>query len=291
MLKKIALAAFTAVSLSALAQTSTNNNASQSTMTTQTTASTNPYWENSANDGDMSWRQKYDTYAIASVDVNNIPMTDQYRVLRHELKSIPAGKAFTLTNFLLKSPGDQEQVLLKALVVNFKQASAVRDEVAQSRYGTYADYAWMNYPALTWSDTPGQNSWTSIPNFGSDTMTMTNSGDSSLNEQIAMTEDNSRPMRMVMSHKGWRDIGYDRALDILGAGLSENERGVLHTIFMPRVESAASFNSEGNYTNEDVLDAAICLINSNASMVDGLTRYGWYSHFNPHYYESNHWSW
>jgi hypothetical protein len=287
MLKKFTLAAFTAVAVSALAQqtttTTTTTTNSQGQVVSQSTTTSSWGWE------DSSWRQRYDTYAIANTDINSISSLDEWRILYRQERMIPQGKAYALNDFMSRIPSDYETVLMHALVNNFKQASMVRDEVAMARFGTNSTYAWLSYPPLTWSDTPGQNSWSTLTfnNNGSTAMTsgntyMDNNGD----WNIAMRDDSSRAMRMVMRHRGgWRDIDYDRAVEILNSGLNGNQRGIINELFHPTANDPLS------YSNEEALDAIVCLINNNAAMVDHLDRYAWYNHFDPNYYSRDQWAW
>jgi hypothetical protein len=281
MLKKIALAAMAAATASVMAQSTTQTTTTTTTnqgVTTQQTATTTS--------GDWGWRQKYDTYHIASVDVNGISSWDKERILRHDLKDINQADAFCLTNFLTRIPSDQEYVLVKALVNNYKMASAVRDEVAMARFGSASPtYTWMSYPALTWSDTPGQNSWTSVTMADNGTMTTTMTTDSDYDSAVAVTDDQFRPMRMLMAHRNERsDIDYYRAVDILNTGLDATDQGQIVALFHPRQDDPNSF------INEQPLDAIIHLIQSNANMVHELNRYSWYNHYDPGYY-SETWRW
>jgi hypothetical protein len=279
MLKKIAFAAFATVSVAAMAQSGMNNNNNQSGT-----------WNNNNNNGqsmrwsdrDADWNSKYNTYAIGTADTSNLSVMDDYRILHHELKSIPSVKAYVITDFLSRLPGDQEAVLLKGLVNNYKQASIVRDEVAMARFGPDQTYAWLSYPPLTWGSNPGENSWASINPSSITVVTYNDNGWTDSN--IAMTDDQSRPMRMVIAHRGWHEISYDDALDILGSGLSHNEQGVLHTTFQPMIWKPSTYNSVGSYTNEEALDAIICLIEANAKMTQNLDRFAWYNHFDKNYY-------
>jgi hypothetical protein len=114
-------------------------------------------------------------------------------------------------------------------------------------------------------------------------MTMvTTTGDT----EIAMTDDASRPMRMVMRNKGWRDIDYDRVVSILDAPLDDYDRSIMADAFHPRASDPT------DYTNAEALDGIITLINQNADMVDHVDRYAWYNHFDKDYYNRNtSWSW
>jgi len=265
MLKNLTLAAFALAAVSAVAQDWNTSNMSRSD------------WS--------SWRMKYDTYAIANTDLNTISKFDQWRILNHEEKAMPAGQAYALESFFELASPDQERIVLKALTANFKQASMVRDEVAMARFGrSDGTYAWLSYPPLTWGANPGENSWASLPADTTTTTVVTTTPNT--DTEIAMTDDVSRPMRIVMRHSGWRDIDYDQAVDILGAPLDDYDRGILHATFHPCV------NDPTTYTNEAALDSIICVINQNAMMVDHLDRYAWYNHFDKDYYNYNtNWSW
>jgi hypothetical protein len=274
-LKTLTLAAFTVAAAAAVAQTGTSTTTT-TTITTQTTA---------PQDGQGNWQQRCGTYAIGAADMNSISMSDRHRIIRMELNDINAGKAYTVRDFLSNLPREQQEVVIKAMVNNFRQASIVRDEVAMTRFGNSGTYAWLSYPPLTWSATPGQNSWSQITTTTSVTTTTDATlSNSDMNQAVAMTDDQSRPMRMVMAHRGARDINYDQAVDILGAGLSIADRDALADIFHERTENPLSF------TNAEALDGIICVINNNATMVDSLNRWSWYNHFVPNYYSSHHWN-
>jgi|GEM_PF-6509907 len=235
-------------------------------------------WEmNSGHTDWPAWRAKYDTYAIASTDLNGISEFEQWRILRHEERTMPPAKAYDLNRFLdeIASP-DQQRIVLKALTANFKEASAIRDEVAMARFGKDdATYAWLAYPPLTWGDQPGQNSWASLPTPPATTVVVVAP---TAETEIAMTEDSSRPMRMVMRQHGWRDIDYDQAIDILGAPLDDYDRAILDDTFHPWSSDPMT------YTNNEALDAMIYLINQNADMCNHLDRYAWYNHYDKDYY-------
>jgi hypothetical protein len=281
MLKNIAFVAFAAVAASALAQTTTQQTTTTTTdnqgmVTNQSTTTTT--W---ADGYDGTWRQKYDTYHIGSTDINSLNPWEMLRVARWNLRQGNATDAYNITEFLNQIPSDQEYVIVKALANNYKQASMVRDEVAMARWGSApTDYAWLGYPPLTWSDTPGQNSWSNLTfnNNGTTTTTTTTMTDNSWDNAIAMTDDASRPMRMMMAHKWGGDLNYYTAVDILGSGLDNTDRGVLAEIFHPRQDDPNSFS------NEAVLDSIIHVIKSNAMMVHGLGQFSWYNHFRPDYY-------
>lgn len=284
MLKKIALAAMAAATAAAMAQSTTQTTTTTTTtnnqgMTTQQTTTTNTDW---------SWHQKYDTYHIGSVDVNSISEWDKKRILRWNLKEANQADAFCLTSFLERLPSDQQYILVKALVNNYKMASAVRDEVAMARFGSASPaYTWLSYPALTWTDTPGQNSWSSVTmtDSGTTTVTQTTTTTDDYDNAVAMTDDQFRPMRMLMAHKGERsDIDYYRAVEILDAGLDATDCGQIAALFHP------TQNDPNSFTNERPLDAIIHLIQSNANMVHELNRYSWYNHYDPGYY-SETWRW
>jgi hypothetical protein len=281
MFKKIALGAMAAAAASVMAQTSTT------TTTTTTTNQGTTTVQQTTTSGDSGWHQKYDTYHIANSDVTSIDRFDMARILRHNLKDINQGDAYVLNNFLDRLPSDQQYILTKALVNDFKMASAVRDEVAMARFGSASPtYAWMSYPPLTWSDTPGQNSWTAITmTDNGSTVVTTTTTDGDYDNAVTMTDDQYRPMRILMAHKGDRsDIDYYRAVDILDSGLDATDQGQIAGLFHPRQDDMNSF------TNEQALDAIIHLIQSNANMVHELNRYSWYNHFDPGYYSAS-WRW
>ncbi len=232
-----------------------------------------------------SWREKYDTYHIGSTDTKQMNPWEMLRVARWNLKQVNASDAFTIENFLDRLPSDQEYVVVKALVNNFKQASMVRDEVAMARFGTDpGTYTWMTYPPLTWSDTPGQNSWSTLTFNDNGTTTTVTDNDYSLDNAIQMRDDEARPMRMMMSHRWSGDMDYYRVVDILDSGLDSTDRTQLAEIFHPQA------NDSNSFTNEAVLDAITHVIQSNAKMVKELGRYSWYEHFGPDYYTSS-WRW
>lgn len=284
MFKKIVFAAFTVAAMSAIAQ-------DQTTKTTTTTTTTNGMVTDQSvrsttwSDDDMGWRQKYDSFHMGSVDVNTLNPWEQLRIVRHVLGKEDTGDSYVLTDFFMRMPSDQEMVLVKALCANYKHACAIRDDVAMARYGTGdGSYAWLNYPPLTWSDTPGQNSWTSInmDTTASTTTTTTTTmveGNNTFAEDIAITNDDSRPMRMVMRDRGSRPIDYDKAVSILDASLDDHERSVLSEIFHPRSSDPL------DYTNAQELDACIHYIQYNAKMADYIGRYAWYNHFDHSYAE------
>jgi hypothetical protein len=213
---------------------------------------------------------KYDTYSIASTDINSLSYNELWRVVRTDLRGCNSADAQTITTFINDLPPDQSFAVLQGLAYNYKQASMVRDEVAMARFGGDSNYAWLSYPLLTWSSTPGQNSWSAItfPNSYVTTMPGT------MDNDIAMTNDFSRPMRMVMSRGKDRDINYDRAVRILSSGLTDLEAGNIHVLFHPAAFDPLS------YTNETELDSITRVIECNASMVDHLNRYAWYNHMN-----------
>jgi hypothetical protein len=107
-----------------------------------------------------------------------------------------------------------------------------------------------------------------------------------LDATIAMTDDQSRPMRMLMSNRHDRgDINYDRAVDILCSGMTYLDRTVIQDVFHPLGTGGTS------YTNEEALDAIVRLIQDNAMIVHYLDRYSWYNHFDPAYYTSGRYDW
>lgn len=285
MFKKIAFAAMAVATASALAQTTTTTTTTTTqpngTTTVQQTTTTTPPMP--SGDG---WWQKYDTYHIASVDVGNIGRYDMERILHHDLRDIKPSDAFVITSFLRSLPGDQEYCLVKALVCNYKAASAVRDEVAMARFGTPDTYAWLAYPPLTWTETPGQNSWTNLTFTDNGTVTTTvTETTTDYDDAVALTDDQYRPMRFLMHHREDRaDIDYYRAVEILDAGLDSTERSQIADLFHP------THNDPNSFTNEEALDSCIHLIQSNADMVHELNRYSWYNHFDPGYYTET-WRW
>jgi hypothetical protein len=268
MLKTIAFTTLAAMTVAAFAQSG------QGSMNTMNSGSYQGTWRDNP---DFT----YDTYNMNSVDINSLSPWRIGQLVKHSLKGANAADAYTINNFIELLPPDQGNALLKALAINYKQASIVRDEVAMARYGTDQTYAWLNYPALTWTDTPGQNSWSSI-NFDSTPYATTpmNTSDA----MIALTDDQSRPMRMVMRVRGERDIDYDRAVGILCSGLSEIEKAAIREVFHP-----AQFDP-ATYTNAEALDSIIRVVESNAKMADNLGRYAWYNHFDKDYY-SHHMGW
>jgi hypothetical protein len=283
MFKKFASAAFAVVAISALGQTTTQQTTTTTTTTT-TTAPINP---------DATWREKYDTYHIGSVDLGSISWWDMHRVVNHNLRDVRPSDAYTISNFLQRIPADDESVMVKALVNNYRQACIVRDEVAMARFGTDQTYAWLTYPPLTWSDTPGQNSWSTLTfnDNGSTTATTTTVTTGPLDDAVALTDDQSRPMRMIMSNRMSRaDIDYDRAVDILCSGMDNTERGAIVELFHP-MDLTTGITGAPNYTNEEALDAIIHLIQNNAMMVHYLDRFSWYNHFDPAYYTSGRYEW
>jgi hypothetical protein len=280
MFKKIAMAAFTAAAVAALGQdttTTTTTTTTNGAVTTQTT--------NTTYNGDQDWRMKYDTYHIASVDMDTVSEYHMYKILKHEIRDLPASDQFELTNFLDRLPSDQAWPVLKGLVNNYKQASAVRDEVAMARYGNADTYAWLSNPPLTWAETPGQNSWTSITMAPNGTVTSTTTTTDNGEMAITMTDDSSRPMRMVMAHRDMRDVDYDRAVDILKSGLPYSDRVKIEELFHPEVRNQIDFS------NSRALDAIIHVIDYNAKMADKIGRWEWYNHFDTNYYTSNRNNW
>jgi hypothetical protein len=264
MLKTIALTTtLAALTVAGLAQTT------QTTVTTTTT----------------SWNDNpefmYDTYNMGSIDINSLSPWKISKLVRRSLKDCNSNDAYVINEFVELAPPDQANALLKALAINFKQASVVRDEVAMARFGTDKDYAWLSYPALTWSNTPGQNSWSAI-NFDNTPYTNVTMGDNMA--MIPLTDDQTRPMRMVM-RSDRKVLDYDRATDLLCSQLSEVERADIREAFHP-----AGFDPQ-TYTNAETLDAVIHVIQSNASMADGLGRYAWYNHFDKDYYTRHHMNW
>ena len=219
---------------------------------------------------------------MGTVDINSLNVWELWKIVRHDVKNTNATDAYTIDNSVDRLPSDQSFAVLKAIANNYKQACLVRDEVAMSRFGSDTTYAWLSYPPLTWSDTPGQNSWSSLTFTNNPpTTAVNNNGDT----MIAMSDDNSRPMRMVMSHHAGRDIDYDRAVWILGSGLSDIETAALREVFHPNPFDPAT------YTNEELLDSVIRVIEANATMTDHLDRYAWYNHFDQNYYGRHHMDW
>jgi guanyl-specific ribonuclease Sa len=301
MFKKIASVALCAVTVSALAQTATQTTTQQTTTTNQATGSQSTVTTTTSTmapmPSDADWHQRHDTFHIASVDLNSLSAWELSRIVHRNLRDINAGQQFAIIEFLGHLPGDQEFVMLRCLANNYKQAIAVRDEVAMARFGTDSSYAWLAYPPLTWTDTPGQNSWSTLTfsDNGSTTTTTTTTTTQvqvgPLDDAVAMTDDPSRPMRMLMSHSRDRGaIDYDRAVDTLCSGMDGTDRGVINDLFHPIITTSEDAPA-ARYTNEEALDAIICLIQNNAMMVHYLDRYSWYNHFDPNYYTSGRWQW
>ncbi|HWD39331.1 MAG TPA: hypothetical protein VG944_10810 [Fimbriimonas sp.] len=278
MFKKITLAAFTAAAVAALGQSTTTTTTTTTDNGSVTTQTTKTY------DGN-DWRMKYDTYHIGSIDLDSVTRYDMYRILKHEMRDLPAADQFELTNFMDRLPSDQSWPVLRGLVNNFKQASMVRDEVAMAQYGNADTYAWLSYPPLTWAETPGQNSWTTITMTPSGSVTSTTTTTENGEMAIAMTDDSSRPMRMVMAHRDMRDVDYDRAIEILKSGLPYSDRVKIDELFHPQVRD------QMDYTNARALDSIIHVIDYNAKMADKVGRWAWYNHFDPNYYSWHHNDW
>jgi len=262
MYKKIAITAFVAVAVSAMAQTGTSSN------------------------GEGSWWQKYNTYNMANVDLASMSKSDKLRILDHELSMTTGDERANLGIFLERLPADKEDSVLNALVNNYKQASMIRDEVALARFGTDSTYAWLNSPALTWASTPGQNSWsttttstdangTTVTTTTSTTATNMAMDDDSADMAIAMKDDSSRPMRMVMAHRHWRDLNYDEALWVMDSGLGPTDAQNIYDVFHPTTDQPMTM-----YTNDAALGDIIHILNNNAKMADHIDRYTWYNHFN-----------
>jgi hypothetical protein len=272
MLKKIAFSALMAISVAAFSQSNgmgTMNDPGNNGMK----SGQHRHW-----DSDNDWN--YDTYYISTVDINSLTQGQMLKLVKRSLRDANAVEADTIESFLETLPPDMSFSLLKALAINYKQASIVRDEVALARFGVEpANYVWLSYPDLTWSSTPGQNSWSAI-NFDSGNQM---AGSAPTNGQVALTmnDNQSRPMRMIMSPRGRDDLNYEQVLDILESGLSDTEQGNIRLLFHPQGLGIFS------YTNETELDAITRLVESNSKLADHLDRFAWYNHFDREYYRAH----
>jgi hypothetical protein len=198
MYKKLALAAFAAVSTCALAQTGVTGN-------------THIGEPQQIGQPGVNWNDRYDSRW--NVDVRTLPMHEQRAFVTDFARTaINAGDAYILTRMLDRAPGHVTMNLVNALAQTTWQARAMRQEWAMSRYGTPVAGMPQQQTTFTTTVTNPDGTVTTTTTTTSTAQTMAWAG--------------NRPMRMIIERQS-PGITYLEALEVLTANLTNSETAVL----------------------------------------------------------------
>ncbi|RYG25071.1 hypothetical protein EON82_08460 [bacterium] len=154
-------------------------------------------------------------------------------VVKHAYKTMSAGDAYTLAQFLNRAPFNISTSLMKGLARNAVQAKMIRDE----------NQTWAN------AQPPMGDTWTDWRrSYNADSMAM----------------DESRAMRMYVANPK-HDLDYIQTLDILASGLTRIEQTWLASTFAPRSFTESQIPT---VMNERAMDAITKFVQGNASWAE-----------------------
>jgi len=170
-----------------------------------------------------------------SIDPMTASTSDMKKfVVKHAYKTMNAGDAYVLSNFLTRIPSNAENALLRGLTQNAVQAKMIREE----------NQTWAN----------------SQPPIGDGTFAMTNTSWSSDNT----VSDSSRPMRMFAA-KPDRDLNYWDSIKITTSGLGVIDQGLIWNLFTDKSYTESQIPT---VNNERELDAITHFIEANAKWTE-----------------------
>jgi hypothetical protein len=170
-----------------------------------------------------------------SIDPMTASTSDMKKfVVKHAYKTMNAGDAYVLSNFLNRIPSNAENALLRGLTQNAVQAKMIREE----------NQTWAN----------------SQPPIGDGTFAMTNTSWSSDNT----VSDSSRPMRMFAA-KPDRDLNYWDSIKITTSGLGVIDQGLIWNLFTDKSYTESQIPT---VNNERELDAITHFIEANAKWTE-----------------------
>ncbi len=170
-----------------------------------------------------------------SIDPMTASTSDMKKfVVKHAYKTMNAGDAYILANFLTRIPSNAENALLRGLTQNAVQAKMIREE----------NQTWAN----------------SQPPIGDGTFAMTNTSWSSDNT----VSDSSRPMRMFAA-KPNRDLNYWDSIKITTSGLGVIDQGLIWNLFTDKSYTESQIPT---VNNERELDAITHFIEANAKWTE-----------------------
>ncbi len=170
-----------------------------------------------------------------SIDPMTASTSDMKKfVVKHAYKTMNAGDAYVLNNFLNRIPSNAENALLRGLTQNAVQAKMIREE----------NQTWAN----------------SQPPIGDGTYAMVNK-DWSTDSTVT---DSSRPMRMFAA-KPNRDLNYWDTIKITTSGLGVIDQGLIWNLFTDKSFTESQIPT---VNNERELDAITHFIEANAKSTE-----------------------